>query len=106
METSALTKLWEIDAPFIAFVEDAIRQADQLNSGSELTELAHAHKVDLFYHWTQEDRRAIREKGKIPDLSQWPGVPVDDLMSMSALETFATDQTALDNRIAELIAQA
>ena len=55
--------------------------------------------MNLFHDWSAEDLHAIREKGKIPDLSQWPGVPVDDLMSVSALESFAKDQLALDNRI-------
>ena len=94
------------DAHFIAFVEDAVRQGDQLKTGRDLVELSRKHGVDLFHDWTQPERNAIREKGKIPDLSKWQGVPIDDLMSTSALETFTTDQMAVDNRIAELIKQS
>lgn len=100
---ASLEKLWTIDEQFIAFVEDAVKQADQIRDGQDLFNLSVEHNVNLFYPWTSEDRKKLREKGKIPDLSQWPGVPVDDLMSMSALESFAKDQEALDGRISGLI---
>lgn len=94
-----LSALWTIDEKMTAFVEDAVKQADELPSGRELVRLAEGHEVYMFRKWTPAERQAIRAKGKIPDLSQWPGAPVDDLMSISALETFAKDQTALDERI-------
>jgi len=94
-----LSTLWTIDERVIAFVEDAVKQADELPTGRELVRLAEEHEVDMFREWTAAERQAIRAQGKIPDLSQWPGAPVDDLMSISALETFAKDQTALDERI-------
>lgn len=106
VEASSVMKLWEIDEPFIAFTEDAVKQADQLKSGDDLMKLAERHNVALFGGWTAEDRKKIREKGKIPDISQWPGAPLDDLLSISALETFAKDQEALDNRIKEQLNKA
>ncbi|MCE5199667.1 transaldolase family protein [bacterium] len=102
-DVSNFEQLWTVDAQFIGFVEDAVRQADQLTDGPDLVRLAQSHDVNLFYGWSAEDRQRIREKGKIPDLSQWPGAPLDDLMSISALESFAKDQLALDNRIGELV---
>ena len=102
VEPEEISRLWEIDGAFKSFVDDAVRRSDELQSGSDLVELSRKHGVGLFRDWTGEDRQRIREKGKIPDLTQWPGAPVDDLMSMSALETFAKDQAALDARIAEL----
>jgi hypothetical protein len=69
-------------------------------------ELAAEYDVNLFQYWTSEDRRQVRKKGKIPDLAEWPGVPIDDLMSISALETFAKDQEELDERIEGLIREA
>lgn len=98
-----LTTLWHIDEGFIAFVEDACKQADQIPSGRELVRLSDKHGVNLFREWTDEERQAIRAHGKIPDLAAWPGAPIDDLMSISALETFAKDQSALDERIRGLL---
>ncbi len=98
-----LSKLWEIDGPFVSFVEDAARKGDQVSSGRELVELSREHDVGLFRDWPDVDRRAIREHGKIPDLSQWCDAPVDDLMTISGLESFAKDQVAVDERIARLL---
>jgi len=102
VEAGELIRLWEIDAGFVAFVEDAVQQAQQISCGKELIELSYKHDVNLFREWTPEDRNAIRQKGKIPDVSDWPGAPIDDLMSVSALESFAKDQSQLDQRIADL----
>jgi transaldolase len=105
VETAELNHLWDIDASFVAFVEDAVSQANQIASGLDLIKLSEKHAVDLFHRWTDSERSKLREKGKIPDIYQWPGVPIDDLMSMSALESFAKDQTALDERILRLMSQ-
>lgn len=101
-----VNKLWEVDEDFIAFTEDAVKIADQMKCGGHLMDLADKHDVDLFHKWTREERQAIRDKDKIPDVSQWPGVPLDELMSISALESFAKDQSALDERIKSLISEA
>lgn len=98
-----IESLWEIDEDFIEFAEDAVQQADQIRDGHALVRLAEEHDVNLFREWTDEERKAIREHGKIPDVAQWPGAPIDELMSISALETFAKDQAALDDRIRGLL---
>lgn len=94
-----LNVLWDVDERFIGFVEDAVSQADEMVYGRDLMRVAREHGINIFREWTNEERRAIREHGKIPDLAQWPGAPIDDLMSISALESFAQDQSALDDRI-------
>jgi len=94
-----MTTLWTIDEKVIAFAEAAVEQANELKDGKDLMRLADEHETDMFRDWTPAERESIRAKGKIPDLSDWPGAPIDDLMSISALETFAKDQTALDDRI-------
>lgn len=103
VEVDSLTQLWEISPQFISFVEDAIKQGDQMETGDDLIELSRHHHVALFHDWNSNDRNAIREKGKIPDTTDWPGVPVDELMTISALEAFAKDQAELDARISRLI---
>jgi len=105
VEANSLTQLWEISPEYISFVEDVVRQADRMESGEDLMRLARDHQIALFHEWTPEDRRGIRKKGKIPNLGDWPGVPVDDLMSVSALEAFMKDQAELDARIERLIGE-
>lgn len=94
-----LNVLWDVDDRFIAFVEDAAAQADEMCCGRDLMRVALEHGVDIFREWSKEERRVIREHGKIPDLKQWPGMPIDDLLAISALESFVVDQGALDDRI-------
>jgi len=105
-KVTEINTLWEISEEFISFVESAVQQADQLLSGKDLMRLADEYQVNVFRGWTGEERKAIREKGKIPDLSAWPGAPLDDLLTISALESFSKDQAALDDRIKGLIAEA
>lgn len=105
VEISEVRRLWEVDADFIAFTEDAVKRAVELKSGRDLIALSIKHNVNLFRDWSGEDRKKIREKGKIPDVSQWPGAPLDDLMSISALESFAKDQLELDQRIERMVGE-
>lgn len=99
-------KLWTVDEQFMAFTEDAVKQADQIADGKALVELSEEHGVGLFHEWTDEERAEIRKKGKIPELSGWWGIPIDDLMSISALESFGKDQQELDDRIERLIRES
>jgi transaldolase len=98
-----LTTLWTIDENVIAFAEDAVKQDDELPSGKELGRLSEEQEANMFREWTPAERESIRAKGKIPSLADSPGTPIDDLMSISALETFAKDQTALDDRIRSML---
>ncbi|HOK54574.1 MAG TPA: transaldolase family protein, partial [Armatimonadota bacterium] len=103
VEMDMLSSLWDVDDKFVAFVDDAVKHGDQLVNGEDLIELSQQHRVNLFHKWNDDERRKLRAKGKIPDISKWPNVPVDDLMSASALEAFAKDQIALDQRIENLL---
>ncbi len=97
-----LDVLWNVDKPFIEFVDDVLRQADKINCGEDLIRLSNNHEVGFFYSWQPDELALIRKKGKIPDVSRWPDAPIDDLMSTAALESFASDQSALDERIRRL----
>lgn len=103
VEADSFITLWEIGKEFIAFVEDATKQAGRIQTGSDLVEFSRRRHVALFHDWQDEDKNRIRQKGKIPDISEWPGVPVDDLMSISALMAFSKDQSELDSHIERLI---
>lgn len=103
VQSSDFEALWTVDKPFIEFVDDALRQADRISSGEDLVDLSRKHEVRLFHPWQPEELAQIREHGKIPEVSRWSGAPLDDLMAVAALESFAVDQTALDERIRRLL---
>lgn len=95
--------LWEIDEKFLSFVNDVVKKADAIKSGSDLRQIAVQHDIKLFHDWTAEDRLKVRKQGKIPQTNEWPGIPLDTLMSMAALESFAQDQIEVDDRIRKMI---
>lgn len=97
--------LWEVSDSFKEFV-DLLLDQEELDamSGDALVDFCDANKMDLFYPFSKEDLDKITEHGKIPRLGEWPdSVALDDLMTRSALQSFAKDQQALDERIISFI---
>jgi transaldolase len=97
--------LWEVSDAFKAFVDELFKDAkvDQL-TGEGLETFCREKGIDLFHPFSQEDLSKITEHGKIPRLGEWPdSIALDDLMTRSALQSFAKDQKALDERIRSFI---
>ena len=102
---SRFSVLWELSDAFKAFVELLVKDAkvDQM-TGEGLETFCREKGIDLFHPFSQEDLSKITEHGKIPRLGEWPdSVALDDLMTHSALQSFAKDQQALDERILSFI---
>ena len=98
-----LDVLWEVDDSFRRFVDEVSRSRDKM-TGEELIRASEDHRLGLFHRFTPEETAAISDKGKIPELARWQGeIALDDLMTRSALESFATDQRELDARISSLL---
>ncbi len=99
-----IPNLWQVCDRFEAFIDRAVAAGDSLKCGADLVALSRECGVDLFSEWTDETCALAREDGKIPVLSHWPAdMPLDDLMSMAALQSFVVDQGALDDRLNSLI---
>ncbi|MDH3256211.1 MAG: transaldolase family protein [Nitrospinota bacterium] len=93
--------LWEVDGDFRQAVDRLMirNDLDQL-SGEDLMQFCNENGLDLFHPFSRKDLKKIQDHGKIPKLADWPGsVALDDLMTQSALQSFAKDQNALDARI-------
>ena len=93
--------LWEVDDDFKKAVDHLMARSDldQL-SGEGLEQFCKENGLDLFHPFSQPDLKKIQDDGKIPKLADWPGsIALDDLMTQSALQSFAKDQNALDARI-------
>jgi transaldolase len=94
--------LWTITDEFKAFVSD-LRSEDTRNwTGDDFAQYAKARNARLFHAWTPEEIEILRKDGKIPKTEKWPGAPLDDLMTQSALQSFAVDQRQLDDHLARL----
>ncbi len=91
--------LWTVTDEFKEFVDKLVnRQGIESMTGAGLEEAC--REQNLFHPFTKEDLKTITAHGKIPKLDQWPeSIALDDLMTQSALQSFAKDQKALDDRI-------
>lgn len=94
-------KLWEVSDSFEKFTAELLDdiRLDQFD-GEDLIGFFKARSIDLFYQFSAAEQKKIYNDGKIPKLKDWPDrVALDDLMTQSALQSFAKDQDALDERI-------
>lgn len=96
-----LGTLWDVSEAVVDMT-DALAHAGPLTlSGDDIRRADADFGTKLFRSFTDEERASIRKQGKIPALSAWDPdqVALDDLMTASALESFAVDQAALDSRL-------
>lgn len=109
-EPEVVGKLWDVEASVLRAAE-ALAGMDATGWGGE--DFARAVRdqgvTDLFRPWTPQELREIREAGKVPRWERWKDelksgrAALDDLMSQAALQSFVTDQEALDRRIRGMI---
>ncbi len=96
-----LKELWEVSDVFKKFADDLVSldSIDSMN-GEELIDFCEKSGIDLFGRFSEDQIKSIYDYGKIPKLNDWPdSIALDDLMTQSALQSFAKDQNALDDRI-------
>lgn len=106
-DKSNIEVLWTIDDNFKRFAQQLADRGGVNLNGNDLRSADKDFGTKLFSGFTPEEQSAIQTKGKIPDTARWQGrASLDDLMTESALQSFITDQGALDKHIRELIASA
>jgi transaldolase len=102
----AIDALWEVpDALRAAVAGLAASDVSRLSPEGICRFLAERGLGDLLPEWSAAEVGAVRTDGKIPRLPRWQAalaqrkVGLDALMTLSGLESFATDQKAMDDRI-------
>ncbi len=109
-EAVRLDTLWDVPDEFIRAVEDLAGENLDEFSPDDLADFMAARGFgDLFPRWTKQQHETSAEKGKIPSLENWRDVlasgqaGLDALMNLAAIHSFATDQKAMDERVANLL---
>jgi transaldolase len=106
-DKSSVEILWTIDDNFKRFAEELASRGATTLTGDDLRAADRDYGTKLFSGFTADEQAAIRTKGKIPETARWQGrASLDDLMTESALQSFITDQNALDARIRQIIQSA
>lgn len=102
--------LWDVPQSFRNAVEGLVKKDLDHMAGAELaTYMRQNGAADIFPEYSTTDIDTIRKDGKIPNLERWRArlesgaVGLDSLFNASALQSFATDQKALDDRIRGLL---
>jgi transaldolase len=109
LNRTGLETLWTVSDAFRRYVDGLKSQDVQTLTSETMIHSAREHGVSLFHTWSPEEWAQICSDGKIPKYERWANrladgtLGLDDLMSGSALASFATDQQALDGRIRQLI---
>ncbi len=103
--SSRFPLLWEISNTFENHMDELMGQSklDQF-TGEDLVKFCEQRGIDLFHRFSSSEQKKVYDDGKIPKLKDWSDkVALDDLMTQSALQSFAKDQNALDERIRSFI---
>ena len=99
--------LWKVTPEFRAAVDALLKNADALTPADLQSRLP----SDFLPRWTETDIKTATKDGKIPVYATWKSrldsgqIGLDALMNLSALQSFVSDQTALDDRIRGLISK-
>jgi transaldolase len=106
----AFDTLWEVAAGLSHAIEHVSQRDAASLTGMDIQEMvADAGYSDLLPFWSDQDVRRVSQDGKIPKLALWRDrlatgeIGLDALMTLSALQSFAADQQAMDDRIREHI---
>lgn len=105
VDVKKLDVLWTVSDSTRALADDLVSRGPLNLTGDDLRKADAEHGAGLFHRYTTADVVDIRAQGKIPDLDRWKDenkVALDDLMTQSALQSFAKDQAELDAHLREL----
>ncbi|MBM3496536.1 MAG: transaldolase [Armatimonadetes bacterium] len=91
--------LWEI-SPEVQRVGQTVEGRGAVMTGEDLRAADADCGAGLFRRFTTSELDTIRADGKIPVAGKWTGTAaLDDVMTQAALQSFAVDQAALDDRL-------
>ena len=102
VDKKSVEVLWVVDDKVKQLAEELSRRGVTQLTGDDIREADSDIGSGLFHRFTSIEELDIREHGKIPNWARWEtekNVPLDDLFTQSALQSFTVDQAALDDRL-------
>jgi transaldolase len=105
---TSVDKLWDVSEKEIEFAQSLDRETPS-SAGEVIRRAKEMGCGDMFPDLTNDDLERLSKDGKIPVHSKWDGsirrneIAIDTLLNIAGLLSFASDQYALDNRIAKII---
>lgn len=111
-KSTALDTLWGIHERLYDAVEELSARDLSSFTPRDVVDYFNARGCrGLFVVWTAEEVAASADEGKIPKYARWKDdlasgrVGLDALMNLAGLNSFATDQRAMDDRVTDVLAR-
>lgn len=111
-EVIRLNTLWDIDDHVVECVDALEKESVDRFTPDDLVDFFKDHNcADIMVRWRDSEIETSTAEGKIPKLENWrdaladKSIGLDSLMNLAGLNSFATDQKAMDERIREVLAK-
>jgi transaldolase len=112
IENAGLDTLWDVPDKLISCVDKLEKENLDKMTAEELVEYFCDHDCgDIVVRWTDEQIKTSANEGKIPKLSNWKElltskkIGFDALMNLAGLNSFRTDQKAMDDRVRDVLSK-
>jgi transaldolase len=112
-ESINLNTLWDINDELISCADALEKENLDKFTPDDLIEFFKARKCgDILVRWSDSQISVSTKEGKIPKLENWKGalgnksIGLDSLMNLAGLNSFTTDQQAMDERIRQVLAKS
>jgi transaldolase len=112
-EAVNLNTLWDIDDKLVSCI-DALEKEniDNFTPDTIIKFFESRRCGDVLVRWSDKQIAASAKEGKIPKLENWKGalgdrsIGLDSLMNLAGLNSFTTDQQAMDTKVREVLNKA
>jgi transaldolase len=111
-EAINLNTLWDINDELVSCVDALEKEDIDKFTPNDLLEFFEKHKCgDVLVRWSDSQIATSAKEGKIPKLENWKdaledkSIGLDSLMNLAGLNSFATDQQAMDERVRQVLAK-
>lgn len=105
-----LNTLWDVDDELVACVDTLDKENLDSFTPDDLIDFFKDHKcADVMVRWSDSEIETSTAEGKIPQLENWrdfladKSIGLDSLMNLAGLNSFTTDQKAMDDRIKQVL---
>jgi transaldolase len=105
-----LDTLWNVILQLINCIENLQQENIDAFTPGDLIDFLEEHRCgDVLVRWTDSQIETSIREGKIPQIENWKdaleskSIGLDSLMNLAGLNSFASDQEQMDNRIKDLL---
>jgi transaldolase len=109
-EAIRLNTLWDVDERLVKCVEALEKENVEQFTPDDLIDFFAEHGcADVLVRWSKAEVDISTAEGKIPQLENWRDaladgiIGLDSLMNLGGLNSFATDQKAMDDRVRQVL---